>query len=102
VYYALNFRIDEFGERVTSVSDTAMARIISKDGVSRPEESLFDEEILDEFGNVVNIDKPVIPVEELRSVYYFQYRLDRLDWGDEPNIEPKIYVGMCKDGFRMT
>lgn len=102
VYYALNFKIDEYGERVTGVTDKQIGRIISKNGISRPEESMFDEEILDEFGNVVHGDKPVVPIEELRSVYYLQYRLDRLDYGNYPNIEPKIYVGMCKEGFRMT
>jgi hypothetical protein len=25
-----------------------------------------------------------------------------LDYGDEPNINPKIYIGMCKEGFRMN
>jgi len=71
VYYALYFKIDEYGERITSTSETMMGRIISKNGICRPEESMFDEEILDEFGNVVNLDKPVVPIEELKSVYYF-------------------------------
>lgn len=71
MFYALNFKIDEYGEKITSTNDVVMGRIISKNGISRPEESMFDEEILDEFGNIVYIDKPVIPIEELKSVYYF-------------------------------
>lgn len=51
VFYALNFKIDEFGERITSTSSTEFSRIISKNGISRPEESIDDEEIFDEFGN---------------------------------------------------
>ena len=98
----MNFKIDEYGERITSTTDKDFARIISKNGMSRPEESMFDEEILDEFGNVVQVDKPVVPVDELKSVYYFQYRLDRLYYNNEPNFEPKIYIGVCKEGLKMN
>ena len=70
--------------------------------MSRPEESLFDEEFEDEFGNIIYGNKPVVPIEELRSVYYFQYRLDYVEFNDELDFGPKVYIGVCKEGLKMT
>ena len=36
----------------------------------------------------------VIPVEDLKNVYYFQWRVDRLEEGEKT---PKIYIGLCRE-----
>jgi|DEB0MinimDraft_12_1074336.scaffolds.fasta_scaffold15975_4 hypothetical protein len=77
-----------------------MGRIITKDGMARDEETVYSEEEYDEDGNYFpRPDKPIIPIEELKQVNYFQYRIDILPEGQK---EPKIIIGLCRDGFRMN
>ena len=46
-FYALNFEIDEYGERVTSKQDEEFSRIITKDGIHREEETFEEEEVFE-------------------------------------------------------
>jgi len=59
------------------------------------------EEEVDRWGNVIHREKPIVPVEELKCVHYFQYRIDLLEDG---LTEPKIYIGVCRSGeeFKMS
>jgi len=66
LFYALNFQIDEYGERITSKVET-MSRIITKDGMAREEETIYSQDEYDEDGNYFpRPDKPIIPVNELK------------------------------------
>lgn len=70
-FYALFFTLDEYGEKVIMTQNKEIGRIISKDGISREEETIFDDEYYDEYGRRIWIEKPVIPINELRNVHYF-------------------------------
>ena len=78
-------QVDEYGERLTS-NTCEMARIITKDGIIKPEEDekseeedYYNEEDLDEKGNPIKKGPKIIPKEELSRVFYFQYRVDKID-----------------------
>ena len=119
--------VDEFGERL-HIDTHHYARIVSKEGLLleddievEPEE----EEIVDEEGNVIVSKKPVpvIPVPDLYNVSYFQFRIDEIkpprvikavgggatgearaeieetDEEQEPNLQPKIVIGVCRSTF---
>ena len=86
-FYRHRIQVDEFGERLTS-GTCEMARIITKDGLIKPdeddeqseEEDYYNEEDLDEKGNPIKKRKgpKVIPKEELSRVFYMQYRVDKI------------------------
>lgn len=81
-FYRHRIQVDEFGERLTS-STCEMARIITKDGIIKPDEEeksedYDDEEDLDEKGNPIRKGPKVIPKEELSRVFYMQYRVDKI------------------------
>jgi hypothetical protein len=90
-FYALNIEADEYGERLTAKTDQ-QGRVVSKDGVHKdePDEYSSDEEEWDdELRRYVPAPKPVIPIEELVHVYYFQWRVDRLSHYTPPKEEEK-------------
>ena len=83
-FYRHRLQVDEFGERLTSTT-CEMARIITKDGIIKPEEDeksededYYEEGDLDEKGNPVKKGPKVIPKEELSRVFYMQYRVDKI------------------------
>jgi hypothetical protein len=110
-FYALNIEVDEYGERLTAKTDQ-QGRVISKDGIHKDEPSYYSEEEEDwdeEQRKYVPVPKPVIPIEELVHVYYFQWRIDRLpppQREGQPSgelepvvLNPKICIGVCRDSF---
>jgi len=82
VFYAHNLTIDEFGERVMS-QNIDIGRVVSKDGIVIDHYSQVEEEEEVELdGKVIarrEVDAPIIPVTELVNVYYFQWRIDKLE-----------------------
>lgn len=75
-FYALHFQIDEFGERLITKQERNMSRVISVDCIFRDEESIEDIEEKDEFGNWIQKIGKAPEYETLKTVKYFQYRLD--------------------------
>lgn len=114
--YALDIEVDEYGERLTAKTDASgnalQGRVVSKDGIHKDEPSYYsedEEEWDEELRRYVPVPKPVIPIEELVHVYYFQWRIDRLtppprDGQSSGQLEPmvlnpKICIGVCRDSF---
>ena len=100
LFYSFNLDIDEFGERVTSETNQ-QGRAVSRDGIHHEEptyESSEEEEWNEEKQEYVPVPKPIIPLEELIHVYYFQWRIDELEDG---TYNPKICIGLCRDKFQM-
>lgn len=89
-FYAHLLKIDEYGERITSKSDK-LGRIMTKEGLATEEEEVVEE--YDEEVPVSQVEKKIVPVEELTKVFYFQWRIDTLE---QDNIIPKIYIGIAK------
>jgi len=98
-FYVLNIDIDEFGERLTSKT-IEQGRVISKEGMEKPEPSVIESEYeeLDNHGNVIFKPPPIIPIDQLLNVFYFQYRIDELS---EPYQNPKICIGVCRSTFKI-
>lgn len=70
LFYSLNIEIDDYGERIGSKSDE-LGRIVTKDGISREEETFYEADELDENGNPLPRDQPLIPLSDLKCVQYF-------------------------------
>jgi hypothetical protein len=87
-FYAHIIKIDEYGERLTSKSHN-LGRIMTKEGL------IPDEEETPEGDEEATSQKeiPIIPLEQLTKVFYFQWRIDFLEQGD---ILPKIYIGIAR------
>jgi hypothetical protein len=87
-FYAAEIVVDAFGERLTATTDL-QGRVVSKEGIHKDEatgDSDADEEWDDErqeWVPVLDYVKPVIPIKELVHVYYFQWRIDRLNFPQE-------------------
>ena len=98
-FYVLNLDIDEFGERLTSKTHE-QGRVISKEGMEKPENSVVESEYeeLDKHGRVIIKPAPIIPIDQLLNVFYFQYRLDNLT---EPYQNPKVCIGVCRSSFKI-
>lgn len=99
-FYSFNLEIDEFGERIAAETNM-QGRVISKDGIHHEEptyESSEEEEWDDVKQEYVPVPKPIIPLEELIHVYYFQWRIDKLEEGV---YNPKICIGLCRDKFQI-
>lgn len=73
-HYAHLIKIDEYGERLTSKSDK-LGRIMTKEGMALDGEEETPEEETPEDG----VEKPVIALEDMTKVYYFQWRIDVLE-----------------------
>jgi hypothetical protein len=87
-YYAHLLKIDEYGERLTSKSPN-LGRIMTKEGLSVDEEETPEEP---EEG-AEPIETPVIALQDMTKVFYFQWRVDTLEQGEHL---PKIYVGIAR------
>ena len=70
LFYALNIEIDDYGERIGSKSDE-IGRIVTKDGISREEETFYEDDELDENGNPLPREQPIIMLADLKCVQYF-------------------------------
>ena len=90
-FYAHGIKIDEYGERLT-VKTEKLGRIMSKDFLPGEDEAAAEEEETPKDQK----NAPVIPIEELTKVFYFQWRVDMLEQG---NKTPKIYVGIARREF---
>ena len=100
--YKKNMKVDQYGERVTSYSNEP-SRIVSCDcmihEISYEIDDAEDFEYVDQYGNVVPQPRPakMIPVNEIVNAFYFQWRIDKIS--NEMQINPKIIIGICRDGF---
>lgn len=103
-FFKHNIKVDKYGERIMAFSQK-VGRIISRDcmsfepnfDISATEYNYFDRQ-----GN--KIPKPIyadeIPIEELTHVFYFQYRIDKVQY--PRSCHPKIVIGVCRDTFNLN
>ena len=103
--YCHLLQIDEYGERITS-KQVDYSRCVSVDCLEGPETPGEEEEGEDAVSQMktpsLKSTTPlpdIIPVEDLKNVYYFQWRVDRLQ-EDERN--PKIYIGICRESLEIN
>lgn len=100
--YCHLLQVDEYGERITSKQQD-YSRCVSIECI----EGITPTGDEEEEGSVITPSQPLksdtplpnpIPVEELQNVYYFQWRVDRLDEGEKT---PKIYIGICRESLEI-
>ena len=117
-FYRHQIQVDERGERLTSRS-VEQGRVVSREGIIAAEPSQLEEEEWEEGPDGVQRRKgpPIIPVQDLANVYYFQYRIDSIGpipeegaEGEEPVVEeevdlehphPRIIIGLCREDFQL-
>ena len=73
-FYAHCIKIDEYGERLTCKTSN-LGRIMTKEGLHLDDEETPEGEELPEEG----AQTPIIPVNEMTKVFYFQWRIDHLE-----------------------
>ena len=93
-FYAHLLKIDEYGERLTSKSPN-LGRIMTKEGLTLDEEETPEEEPEE---GAETAEKPVIALQDMTKVFYFQWRVDTLEQG---NYLPKIYIGIARQGLTL-
>lgn len=110
------FKVDEEEERLVSNHSKDWAIYISADSIAREEETVIDEPVSDkntedrEIESMLRLGKeqrnlrelkakPIVPIQELKCVVYFQFRIDRLI--PDNCREPNIYIGLTRATFRL-